>query len=306
MFCPSPLAGEDFLWFTISPRYEAIAAGDWLCPAVSAIMAHVRKTHASSTPCPRRPMPPGRSPARYGNKPDALLEILHDLQHELGLVPEAALPALAKALNLSRAEVHGVVSFYHDFRREPAGRHVVKVCRAESCQSMQGNELAAAAQKSLEGEVRRNHVGWRGHPGSGLLSRQLRPVARHHGRRQAGGPGRRKRSSRRSSRSCRHDQGLCSARFRRPLGRRRRGGRRHCRRGAKKLGIEIVRNGSRGLFWLEPLVEVETAAGRVAYGPVQACRCRLAVRGEFPSRAASTRCRSATSKIIPISRTRSA
>ncbi len=87
---------------------------------------------------------------RYGNKPDALLEILHDLQHEAGSVPEAALPALAKALNLSRAEVHGVVTFYHDFRRSPAGRHVVKVCRAEACQSMQGNELAATAQKSLK------------------------------------------------------------------------------------------------------------------------------------------------------------
>ena len=88
--------------------------------------------------------------ARYDNKPDALLEILHDLQHEVGFVPEASLPVLAKALNLSRAEVHGVVSFYHDFRRKPAGRHVVKVCRAEACQSMKGNELAEAAQKTLK------------------------------------------------------------------------------------------------------------------------------------------------------------
>ena len=88
--------------------------------------------------------------ARYGNRPDALIEILHDLQHEVGSVPEAALPVLAKALNLSRAEIHGVVSFYHDFRRKPAGRHVVKVCRAEACQSMRGNELAAAAQKTLK------------------------------------------------------------------------------------------------------------------------------------------------------------
>ena len=71
---------------------------------------------------------------RYGNKPDALIEMLHDLQEELGHVPEAALPALANALNLSRAEVHGVVTFYHDFRRKPAGRHVIKVCRAEACQ----------------------------------------------------------------------------------------------------------------------------------------------------------------------------
>lgn len=88
--------------------------------------------------------------ARYDNKPDALLEILHDLQHEVGHIPEASLPVLAKALNLSRAEVHGVVSFYHEFRRKPAGRHVVKVCRAEACQSMKGNELADAAQKSLK------------------------------------------------------------------------------------------------------------------------------------------------------------
>ncbi len=91
-----------------------------------------------------------RIAAHYGNKPDALLEILHDLQHELGHVPEAALPVLARALNLSRAEVHGVVTFYHDFRRQPAGRHVVKVCRAEACQAMQGNELAQAAQKTLK------------------------------------------------------------------------------------------------------------------------------------------------------------
>jgi formate dehydrogenase subunit gamma len=88
--------------------------------------------------------------SRYDNKPDALLEILHDLQHEVGHIPEASLPILAKALNLSRAEVHGVVSFYHEFRRKPAGRHVVKICRAEACQSMKGNELAEAAQKTLK------------------------------------------------------------------------------------------------------------------------------------------------------------
>lgn len=86
---------------------------------------------------------------RYGNKPDALLEILHDLQEQLGFVPDAALPALAKALNLSRAEVHGVVTFYHDYRREPAGRHVIKVCRAEACQAMKGNELVAMIERFL-------------------------------------------------------------------------------------------------------------------------------------------------------------
>jgi formate dehydrogenase subunit gamma len=100
----------------------------------------------------RSPKPDAASviAARYDNRPDALLEILHDLQAEVGHVPEAALPVLAKALNISRAEVHGVVTFYHDFRRKPTGRHVVKVCRAEACQSMRGNELAEAAQKSLK------------------------------------------------------------------------------------------------------------------------------------------------------------
>lgn len=87
---------------------------------------------------------------RHGNKPDALLEILHDLQEEQGFVPESALPALAKALNLSRAEVHGVVTFYHDFRREPAGRHVIKVCRAEACQAMKGAELIAMIERFLK------------------------------------------------------------------------------------------------------------------------------------------------------------
>jgi formate dehydrogenase subunit gamma len=91
-----------------------------------------------------------RIAARHDNKPDALLEILHDLQAEVGFVEESALPVLANALNISRAEVHGVVTFYHDFRRAPAGRHVVKVCKAEACQSMAGNELAAAVEKTLK------------------------------------------------------------------------------------------------------------------------------------------------------------
>ena len=82
---------------------------------------------------------------RYGNRPDALLEILHDLQEHLGFIPE-----VAKALNLSRAEVHGVVTFYHDYRREPAGRHVIKVCRAEACQSMGANELVSMIERFLK------------------------------------------------------------------------------------------------------------------------------------------------------------
>jgi formate dehydrogenase subunit gamma len=87
--------------------------------------------------------------ADYGNAPDQLIEILHKLQAALGYVPEAALPVLADALNLSRAEVHGVVTFYHDFRREPAGLHVLKICRAEACQAMGCEALVARAEDRL-------------------------------------------------------------------------------------------------------------------------------------------------------------
>ena len=78
-----------------------------------------------------------------------LLPILHGLQEEFGHVPAEALPVVAEALNLSRAEVHGVVSFYHDFRREPAGRHVLKLCRAEACQSMGSERIAEALERAL-------------------------------------------------------------------------------------------------------------------------------------------------------------
>lgn len=73
--------------------------------------------------------------ARHGDAPDRLIEILHDLQALAGHVPEAALPVIAEALNLGRAEVHGVASFYHDFRRRPAGPVTVRLCRAEACQA---------------------------------------------------------------------------------------------------------------------------------------------------------------------------
>ena len=82
-----------------------------------------------------------------------LLPILHDLQAAFGYIPEPAVPMVADALNLTRAEVHGVVTFYHDFRREPAGRHVLKLCRAEACQAAGGDALAAHAQAKLATEM---------------------------------------------------------------------------------------------------------------------------------------------------------
>lgn len=71
-----------------------------------------------------------------------LLPILHEVQQEFGYVPQEAVPVIAEELNLSRAEVHGVVTFYHDYRDHPTGRHVLKLCRAEACQSMGGDALA--------------------------------------------------------------------------------------------------------------------------------------------------------------------
>src|SRR5215471_14805682 len=79
----------------------------------------------------------------------ATLVILHALQEAFGYVPESAIPMVAAALNLSRAEVHGVFTFYHDFRKEPAGRHVLKLCRAEACQAAGGDALAARAEAKL-------------------------------------------------------------------------------------------------------------------------------------------------------------
>lgn len=78
-----------------------------------------------------------------------LLPILHEIQAEFGYVPQDALPVIARELNLSRAEVHGVVTFYHDYRNHPAGRHVLKLCRAEACQSMGGDRLAGRVKELL-------------------------------------------------------------------------------------------------------------------------------------------------------------
>jgi len=79
----------------------------------------------------------------------ALMPLLHAIQDAVGYVPDDAVPLIAHGLNLSRAEVHGVISFYHHFRTHPAGRHVVRICRAEACQSRGARALEAHAKKSL-------------------------------------------------------------------------------------------------------------------------------------------------------------
>ncbi len=83
------------------------------------------------------------------DKPGALLPILHGIQDALGYIPAESVPLIAAALNISRAEVHGVITFYHYFRETPPGKHTVHVCRAESCQSLNGVALEAHAKAKL-------------------------------------------------------------------------------------------------------------------------------------------------------------
>lgn len=108
----------------------------------------------SATPAPAAP-PDHRLAAihdaveTHRARPGALLPVLHAIQDALGWVPPEAVPVIAAALNQSRAEIHGVVSFYHHFRTSPPGRHVVQVCRAESCQAKGGVALEEHAKRSL-------------------------------------------------------------------------------------------------------------------------------------------------------------
>jgi formate dehydrogenase subunit gamma len=91
----------------------------------------------------------GHLVTQFQSVPGGLLPLLHAIQGELGYVPESTVPAIATGLNLSRAEVHGVISFYHDFKTHPVGRHRVQICRAEACQSMGSRQLEAHAKQAL-------------------------------------------------------------------------------------------------------------------------------------------------------------
>ena len=91
--------------------------------------------------------------AAFEARPEMLVQILHGFIERFGWISDDAIRQLADELNLSRAEVHGVVSYYHDFRTTPPGKHIVKVCEAESCQAMGSRELTAHAQESLGVEM---------------------------------------------------------------------------------------------------------------------------------------------------------
>jgi formate dehydrogenase subunit gamma len=87
--------------------------------------------------------------ARHQDREGPLLPILHDLQDAYGFIPGEAHAPICDALNISRAELHGVVTFYHDFRERPAGRHVLKICRSEACQSVGADTLSARVMDLL-------------------------------------------------------------------------------------------------------------------------------------------------------------
>ena len=91
--------------------------------------------------------------AEFNSRPEMLVQILQAIVSRFGWVPADTIRQLANELNLSRADVHGVVEYYHDFRTEQPGRHIVKICQAEACQAMGSRELTAHANKTLTGDV---------------------------------------------------------------------------------------------------------------------------------------------------------
>ena len=195
--------------------------------------------------------------AAKAGREGATLPILHALQAAFGYIHAEAIPMIAEALNLTRAEVHGVVSFYHDFRRHPPGRHVLRLCRAEACQSLGADALAAHRAPAAGRRLARHDGGRRGDAGAGVLPGPVRDRsvgACWMARRLAGW------TTRGSTRrwSARDDARVYVPRDAAALA-----------LGADAVAallrqagdVEVVRTGSRGLFWLEPMVEVETPAG---------------------------------------------
>jgi len=105
--------------------------------------------------------------AAHASKEGAALPILHALQDVFGCIPLEAEPLIASALNMTRAEMHGIVTFYHEFRRTPPGRHVLHLCRAEACQSVGAEAVGAHLRSALA-------VDWHGTSGDGAVT--LEPV----------------------------------------------------------------------------------------------------------------------------------
>jgi formate dehydrogenase iron-sulfur subunit len=223
---------------------------------------------------------------RLAGERGALLPVLRAIQQRFGYVDGRAVPVVADVLNLSRAEVHGVVSFYRDFRTEAPGRRIVKVCRAEACQSVGADQLARHARERLgvrfgettsDGAVTLEQVFCLGNCALGpsvmidervhgkvdgarldeLIAEQAVPRSAVPESAGAAAPG--------SDAVTVYVPGDSSARA---MGADRVAAAIEARAREEGRSVSVVRNGTRGLLWLEPLVEVATPVGRIAYGPV--------------------------------------
>jgi formate dehydrogenase iron-sulfur subunit len=230
--------------------------------------------------------------ARLKDEPGPLLLVLHAVQDELGYVPPAAIPTIATGLNLSRAEVHGVVTFYHYFRQTPPGKHVVRVCRAEACQARGGVQLEAAIKKGLgidyhettaDGRISLEPVYCLGNCACGpsisvdgdvygnvtetqvhrILNVTLANAGVHASKIDS-----RLRGNDATPGACTLFVSCDSSAL--SLGAESVATTIESTAATRKLSVQVIRTGSRGMVWLEPLVEVATAQGRVAYGPVTA------------------------------------
>jgi formate dehydrogenase iron-sulfur subunit len=206
---------------------------------------------------------------QYSGVPGGLMPALHALQHHEGFVDPAHIPALAEAFNLAVAEVHGVITFYKDFRTTPPAGPVVQVCRGEACQSRGAHAVwDAAREMATDGSLEADEVFCLGLCTAGpniAVAGRAYPVA------DASALADVVRVAVRGASvpavPSMHDEGVTVYV---PLDAAARAA------GADEVaaaltttpGIRVVRNGSRGMLWLEPMVEVETPEGRIAYGPV--------------------------------------
>ncbi|MGE0140781.1 MAG: NAD(P)H-dependent oxidoreductase subunit E [Ilumatobacteraceae bacterium] len=208
--------------------------------------------------------------------PGGLMPALHSIQHELGYIDPAAVPVLAKAFNLSVAEVHGVISFYADFRTAPPAGPVVQVCRAEACQARGADAVVARARQAVEAgaAVELAEVFCLGNCALGPSAATPGMV---HGRLDPDGVAALiERTAARpatvSQSPATHVVGVDTVTVYVPAdaAARSAGADDTATALAAHPDVRVVRNGSRGMLWLEPMIEVATADGRIAYGPVAA------------------------------------
>ena len=215
---------------------------------------------------------------KHKDKAGALLPVLHALMEEFGYIDDDVVPLIATELNLSKADVHGVVSFYHDFRQTPPAQHRLQICRAEACQARGCAGLIAGLERRFGASL-----------GQTTPDRQVSLEAVYCLGNCASGPAAMLDGHLLSNPTPEEIQNLLTASPLTPV----HGGSGirvfvprdaaalaagaeevahtiHREAAQRGIAVELVRNGTRGMLWLEPLVEVETAAGRVAYGPVTA------------------------------------